>query len=146
MYSRMVLMVICWRHRIPFDANGCVSMLVNVVWKTWMYFCFNEFKVGVNNNIFWQWTAKGVDSTVSPEFAQKERFLQHLGPCRSPGRKLRNAQTSEMPFPTFWERVSEIYDGCNLYIFPYGNFMSFHICKTYKKSHWGNQHKRKLYV
>ena len=26
----MVLMVVFWRYRMPFDANGCVSMLVNV--------------------------------------------------------------------------------------------------------------------
>ena len=30
MYSRMVVMVVCWRYRMPFDANGCVSTLVNV--------------------------------------------------------------------------------------------------------------------
>ena len=30
MYSRMVLMVVCWRYGMPFDANGCVSTLMNV--------------------------------------------------------------------------------------------------------------------
>ena len=30
MYSRIVLMVICWCYGMPFDANGCVSTLVNV--------------------------------------------------------------------------------------------------------------------
>ena len=30
MYSRMVLMVVCWRYWMPFDGNGCVSMLMNV--------------------------------------------------------------------------------------------------------------------
>ena len=30
MYSRMVLMVVCCRYRMPFDANGCVSTLMNV--------------------------------------------------------------------------------------------------------------------
>ena len=30
MYSRIVLMVVCWRFRIPFDANGYVSTLANV--------------------------------------------------------------------------------------------------------------------
>ena len=29
-YSRMVLMVVCCRYRMPFDANGCVSTLMNV--------------------------------------------------------------------------------------------------------------------
>ena len=30
MYSTMVLMVVCWRYGMPFDANGCVSALMNV--------------------------------------------------------------------------------------------------------------------
>ena len=30
MYSRMVLMVVCWCYRMPLDANGCVSTLMNV--------------------------------------------------------------------------------------------------------------------
>ena len=30
MYSRTVLMVDCWRYGIPFDADGCVSTLINV--------------------------------------------------------------------------------------------------------------------
>ena len=51
MYSRIVLMVICWRYGMPFDANGCVSTLVNVDWIKWMYFCINEFEVGVNDSI-----------------------------------------------------------------------------------------------
>ena len=48
----MVLMVICWRHGMPFDANGCVSMLMNANWIKWMYFCVNEFEAGVNYGIF----------------------------------------------------------------------------------------------
>ena len=49
MYGRMVLMVVCWRYGMPFYANGCVSTLMNV---DWMYFCDNEFEVGVNDSIF----------------------------------------------------------------------------------------------
>ena len=30
MYSRMVLMVVCWRYRMPFDAHGSVFTLMNV--------------------------------------------------------------------------------------------------------------------
>ena len=30
MYSRMVLMVVCCRYRMPLDANGCVSTLLKV--------------------------------------------------------------------------------------------------------------------
>ena len=52
MYTRMVLMVVYWRYRMPFDANGCVSTLVNVDWIKWMYFRVNEFKVGVTDSIF----------------------------------------------------------------------------------------------
>ena len=52
MYSSMVLMVVCWRYGMPFDTNGCVSTLVNVDWIKWTYFCVNEFKVGVNDNLF----------------------------------------------------------------------------------------------
>ena len=52
MYSRMVLMVVCWRYRMPFDADGCVSTLVNVDWIKWTYFCVNEFEAGVNDSIF----------------------------------------------------------------------------------------------
>ena len=37
----MVLMVVCWRYGVPFDANGCVSTQV-----------VNKFEVGVNNSIF----------------------------------------------------------------------------------------------
>ena len=52
MHSRMVLMVVCRRYRMPFDANGCVSALMNVDWIKWIYFCLNEFEVGVNDSIF----------------------------------------------------------------------------------------------
>ena len=52
MYSRMVLMVACWRYRMPIDANGCVFNLVNVDWIKQMYFRVNEFEVGVNDSIF----------------------------------------------------------------------------------------------
>ena len=52
MYIRMVLMVVCWRYRTPFDATGSVSTLVNVDWIKWMYFCVDEFEVGVNDSIF----------------------------------------------------------------------------------------------
>ena len=30
-YSRMVLMVVCYRYRMHFDANGGVSTLMNVI-------------------------------------------------------------------------------------------------------------------
>ena len=36
---------------MPFDANGCVSTLMNVDWIKWTDFCVNEFKVGVNDSI-----------------------------------------------------------------------------------------------
>ena len=35
-----------------FDANDCVSTLVNVDWIKWMYFCVNGFEAGVNDSIF----------------------------------------------------------------------------------------------
>ena len=28
----MVLMVVCWRYRMPLDTNGCVSTLMNVTY------------------------------------------------------------------------------------------------------------------
>ena len=52
MYSRMVLMVVCWRYGMPFDANGCVSTLMNVDWIKWMYFYVTEFEAGVDDSIF----------------------------------------------------------------------------------------------
>ena len=52
MYSRIVLMIVCWRYRMPFDTNGQVSTLVNVDWIKGMYFCVKEFEVGVNDSIF----------------------------------------------------------------------------------------------
>ena len=52
MYSRIVLMVVCWHYGMPFDANACVSSLVNVDWIKWMYFYGNEFEIGVNDSIF----------------------------------------------------------------------------------------------
>ena len=52
MYSRMMLMVVCWSYRMPFDTDGCVYTLVNVDWIKWMYFRVNEFEVGVNDSIF----------------------------------------------------------------------------------------------
>ena len=51
MYSRIVLMVICWHYGMPFGANGCVSTLMNVHWTKWMYFRVNEFEFGVNVSI-----------------------------------------------------------------------------------------------
>ena len=52
MYRRIVLMVVCWRYGMPFDTNGCISTLVNIDWKKWMYFYVNEFEVGVNDSTF----------------------------------------------------------------------------------------------
>ena len=68
MYSRMVLMVVCWLYGMPFDANGCESTPMNVGWMKWIRFCVNdstfsgneqqkvycvnEFEVGVNESIF----------------------------------------------------------------------------------------------
>ena len=52
MHNRMVLTVVCWRCGMSFDANGCVSTLMNVDWIKWMDFCVNEFGVGVNDSIF----------------------------------------------------------------------------------------------
>ena len=52
MYSRMVLMAVCWRYGMPSDANGCVSTLMNVDWIKWMYFCVNEPEVDVNDSLF----------------------------------------------------------------------------------------------
>ena len=52
MYSEMVLMVVCWRYRMPFDANDCVSTLMNVDWIKLMCFCVSEFEVGVNDSLF----------------------------------------------------------------------------------------------
>ena len=37
-------MVVCWRYGMPFDANGCISTLVDVDWITGMYFCVSEFE------------------------------------------------------------------------------------------------------
>ena len=37
---------------MPFDPNGCVSTLKNFGWIKWMYFCVNEFEVGVDDSIF----------------------------------------------------------------------------------------------
>ena len=62
MYSGMVLMVVCCRYRMPFDTNGCVSTLMNVILyaKTsnehdksvmridllrWLYFRVSELKL-----------------------------------------------------------------------------------------------------
>ena len=45
-------MVVRWRYGMPFDANGCLPALVYVDWIKWMYFCVNEFEVGVNDSIF----------------------------------------------------------------------------------------------
>ena len=45
----MVLMVVCWCYGMPFDANDCISMLVNVNCIKSMYFCVNEFEVGIND-------------------------------------------------------------------------------------------------
>ena len=49
MYSRMVLMVVCWHCGMPFDANGCVPTQADVDWIKWMYFWVNEFAVSINS-------------------------------------------------------------------------------------------------
>ena len=46
----MVLMVVCWCYGMSFDANGCVSTLVNVDWIKLINFCINELEVGINDN------------------------------------------------------------------------------------------------
>ena len=66
MNTRMVLMVICWHYVVPFDENSCVSTLVNVDWIKWMYFCINEFEVGINNCIFSSNKQQKVYLSVSP--------------------------------------------------------------------------------
>ena len=45
-------MVVYWRYGMPFQTNGSVSTLVNIDWIKWMYFCVNEFEVGVHDSIF----------------------------------------------------------------------------------------------
>ena len=45
MYSRMVLMVVCWRYGMPFDANGCVSTLMNVDWINGCIFALMSLKL-----------------------------------------------------------------------------------------------------
>ena len=52
MYNRMVLMVVCWHYGMTFNANGCVTALLNVDWIKSVYFCVNEFEVGINDRIF----------------------------------------------------------------------------------------------
>ena len=52
MYSRMVLMIVCWHYRMYSGAHGCVSTVVNVDWTKWIYFYVNDFEVGVNDSIF----------------------------------------------------------------------------------------------
>ena len=69
MYSRMVLMVVCCRYRMPFDGNGCVSTLMNGTFYAKMLIesdrsvnecrlnklmdiCVNEFGVSFNDSIF----------------------------------------------------------------------------------------------
>ena len=51
MYSKIMLMIARWCYGMPFDANGRVSTL-NVDWLKWVYFCFNDFEVSVNDSIF----------------------------------------------------------------------------------------------
>ena len=63
MYSRILLMVVCWRYGMPFDANGCVSTLVNVDRIKWMYFCVNEFEVVSGISLDWLRT---IDICVCP--------------------------------------------------------------------------------
>ena len=46
----MVLMAVCQRYEMPFDANDCVSTSMNADWIKWMYFCVNEFEVGLNDS------------------------------------------------------------------------------------------------
>ena len=48
----MVLMVVCLQDGMPFDANGCVPILMNVDQIKWTYFCVREFEVGINDSIF----------------------------------------------------------------------------------------------
>ena len=52
MYSGTVLMAVHWQYRMLFDANGCIFMLVSVDWIKLIYFCINEFEVGINDSIF----------------------------------------------------------------------------------------------
>ena len=52
MYSKMVLMIVCWHYGMLVDTNGGASTLMNVDWIKWMYFCVNEFVVGINDSIF----------------------------------------------------------------------------------------------
>ena len=47
----MVLIVVCWRYGMPFDANGGVSTLVNIDWIKWIYFGVNKLELGVNDSI-----------------------------------------------------------------------------------------------
>ena len=45
-------MIVCWRYRMPLDANDCISTLMNVDWVKLIYFCVKEIEVGVNDSIF----------------------------------------------------------------------------------------------
>ena len=55
MYTRTVLMVVFWRYRMPFDAHGCVSTLMNVTYAKILIERdrgIDVFEVGVNDSIF----------------------------------------------------------------------------------------------
>ena len=53
MCSRMVLMVVCCRYRMPFDANGCVTTLMNITFYVKMLIendrSFNECQLNKMN-------------------------------------------------------------------------------------------------
>ena len=63
MYTRMVLMVVFLRYRMPFDAHWRVSMLMKklidvtktlmkINWLKWMHLSVSEYEVGVNDGTF----------------------------------------------------------------------------------------------
>ena len=84
----MVLMVVCWRYRMPFDANGCVSTLVSVDWIKWIYFCVSEFEVGANDSII----SGNEQQTVYFTPANAYLFLVRLTPDRRSSRETVEAQ------------------------------------------------------
>ena len=53
MYSRMKLMIVCWRYGIPFNANSCVPTPMNVgLNKMNIFLHYYVFEIDVNDSIF----------------------------------------------------------------------------------------------
>ena len=96
MYSRMVLMLVCWRYGMPFDANGCVSTLVNIDWVKECVFA-SSLRLALMIEYFLEMNIKRCTKTIF--FLISHGPWDELGEMEKQNRKNKHPPQKKSPKP-----------------------------------------------